>query len=182
MRTLVVLFLFCFSTARGQEITVRSFKGGDVDFRKYQRFFWAAQVDNQSDESGYFNGDLFLKADIREAVHEELGIRGLVRSERDPQLLVNFRIFDNGALLTGSGGYGYSYWKREEIIYSLEFSSDEIEVDPGTLIISLLDKDTGRIVWQGFASGLAKDKDEGLVRDAVRLIFEQYRSSEYTRR
>jgi hypothetical protein len=52
----------------------------------------------------------------------------------------------------------------------------------------MIDRKNGSIVWQGFASGLINNdqfiKEEGKVREAVNLIFEEYpyRATEYTKR
>jgi len=60
-------------------------------------------------------------------------------------------------------------------------------VEPGTLLISLVDRKKGSLVWQGFASGLIDNntfiKDEGKIREAVNLIFDEYgmRATDYDR-
>jgi hypothetical protein len=180
---LLLLFLFSVLTMRAQEITVRSFKADNVDFREYRTYFWAAQVDKQPDDDGYFLGDLFLKADIRDAVHEELESRGYNLDERNPDLLVNFRVFSTATSLRGLEGYGTSYWNKREI-FSIHSGADEIKVEAGTLIISLLDKRDSRLVWQGLAAGLDDLKNEGKIREAVMNVFQEYsdRTSEYTKR
>jgi hypothetical protein len=187
MRGTLIIFLFCFLKLEAQDITVRSYKEDDVDFRKYATYFWASQVDNQTDQGVYFYDDLMLKADIRDAVHAELEGRGYRMDDSNPDLLVNFRVFDKAGTIRGVEGYGSRYWGENEISFK-NSPVDEIKVDAGTLIISLLDKKEGRLVWQGFASGLIDSKelvkDEGKIREAVNLIFEDYgnRVHEYTRR
>jgi hypothetical protein len=182
-RILLVVFLFSALTTRAQEITVRSFKSDDVDFRQYRTYFWASQADKQSDDDGYFLGDLFLKADIRDAIHEELESRGYRLDDSAADLLVNFRLFSRETLLRGLEGYGTSYWKKNEIFF-IETGSQDIKVEAGTLIISLLDKRDSRVVWQGVAEGLDDFKDEGRIREAVMNVFQDYsdRTSEYTKR
>jgi len=60
--------------------------------------------------------------------------------------------------------------------------------DTETLLVSMADRESGKVVWQGFASGLIENdafiKDEGKIREAVNLIFEEYnqRAKEYTRK
>ena len=52
----------------------------------------------------------------------------------------------------------------------------------------MADRESGQVVWQGFASGLIENntfvKDEGKIHEAVNLIFEEYdqRAREYTRK
>jgi hypothetical protein len=182
----VLFFLLKVSTSGAQELTVQAFRDEDVDLRKYETYFWASHAD--SNEGGsYFLNDLVLKADIRDAVHSAMQARGYSMEETSPDLLVNFRLFERGAVLKGAQGYGSNYWKKEEIS-SIDNSIDEINVKAGTLIISLLDRSSGKLIWQGFASGLIGEKDfmkdEGKIREAVNLIFEEYgyRVDEYTKR
>ena len=62
------------------------------------------------------------------------------------------------------------------------------DVEAGTLLVSIADRESGQVVWQGFASGLIENntfvKDEGKIHEAVNLIFEEYdqRAREYTRK
>lgn len=184
---LMVLFLLMSLAVSGQEVSIDSYREDDVDFRKYRTYFWASQAVSPQDEGSYFLRDLVLKSDIRGAVHGELEGRGYRMNESDPDLLVNFRVFEKGGTLKGIEGYGPAYWEKNEF-FSNDAEQDEIKVEAGTLIISLLEKDSGKVVWQGFASGLIDDKEfiknEGKIREAVSLIFEEYgtRVGEYTRR
>lgn len=183
---IVGVILVSFLSGRAQQITVRSFKSEDVDFRVYRTYFWAAHAD-QLDEGSYFRGDLIFKADIRESIHEEMEARGFTRSYNRPDLLINFRMFDGPVTIRGREGYGASYWQPEEIS-SIDLDVNEIKIGPGTLMISLLDANTRKLVWQGIATGFAKDEEnvynEGDVRKAIELIMNQYsfRANEYTKR
>jgi hypothetical protein len=61
-------------------------------------------------------------------------------------------------------------------------------VKAGTLLVSLVDRKKGAIVWQGFASGLIDNnqfiKDEVKIHEAVNLIFENYgmRADNYSKK
>ena len=52
----------------------------------------------------------------------------------------------------------------------------------------MADRKSGKVVWQGFASGLIENnsfvKEEGKIREAVNMIFEEFgeRAKEYTRK
>jgi len=187
MRMVLVVFLFRFLTAGAQEIKVMSFKNQDVDFREYETYFWAAQVDHQTDDDSFFLNDLLLKADIRNVVHGELDDRGYQLQEVTPDLIVNFRIANSITELNTPEDDARNYWREEEFFSTIDGLKD-IKVEPGTLIISVLDREDHRLVWQAFASGLSngKDftKDEKKIREAVRLLFEEYgsRVRDYTRR
>lgn len=104
----------------------------------------------------------------------------------DPDLIVNFRVFEEPVTLKGYEGYGTSYWGDEQ--YRQISDTTSYDVEAGTLLLSMADRESGTVIWQGFASGLIKDntfiKDEGKIREAVNLIFEEYnqRAKEYTRK
>jgi len=181
----VVLMMFGFTTY-AQEITVRSEQGEDVDFSEFKTFDWASQIDNKLDEGFYFVNDLVLKAQVREAVEGELMGLGYQHADEGADLVVNFRVFDKATTLKSMADYGNDYWGANAG-YADEMNQ-EIDVEAGTLLVSLADKESGKVVWQGFASGLIENnqfiKDEGKITEAVNLIFEDYnqRATEYTRK
>jgi len=183
---IVLIMSFAALAAAAQTITVKSDDIKDTDFTKYNTFYWASQVDNELDEGINFLNDVVLKAQIRDAVKSELTGLGYEINKDNPDLIINFRVFDEPVRLRGSEGYGTHYWGRETVTNASDTTSYELEA--GSLIISFADRETGAIVWQGFASGLIYNdefiKDEGTVKEAVNLIFDEFnrRSKEYTRK
>lgn len=171
--------------ANAQTITVESDQALNTDFSKYKTFAMASQVDSELDEGLYFLNDLVMKSMIRDAVKDEL--MGLGYEERDEaaDLVVNFRVFDEAVTLKGFEGYGTGYWNEQ---YRQISDTASYEVEPGTLLVSMADRQSGQVVWQGFASGLLENsafvKDEAKIHEAVNLIFEDYnqRAKEYTRK
>ena len=184
--TIFVLFLLMGLNATAQDISVRFDRNSDIDFTRYSTYYWARQVVSERDEPHYFLNDLVLKADVRDAVRSELDDKGYQFTDVSPDLLINFRLFDKATKLSGFEGYGFEYWDRSE--FNLAAAVKEHYVDAGTLIISIIDRREQALVWQGFASGLLQDgeltKDEGKIRDAVKLIFDEYglTANKYTRR
>lgn len=183
----VWLLSLCFiGASRAQTITVESDRALDTDFSKYKTFYWASQVDSWLDEGLYFLSDLTTKAIVRDAVKSELMGLGYEMQSHDPDLIVNFRVFEEPVTLKGYEGYGTSYWGDEQ--YRQISDTTSYDVEAGTLLLSMADRESGTVIWQGFASGLIKDntfmKDEGKIREAVNLIFEEYnqRAKEYTRK
>lgn len=170
----------------GQSITVESHEVEDTDYGKYKSFYWTSQVDNKLDEGHYFLDDLILKDQVREAVKGELLGLGYEMDQIEPDLLVNFRVFDEATRLRGTTeGYGDTYWGIGNVN---QMDTTSYQVDAGTLLINLVDRETGTIVWNGFASGLIDGdsfiKDKGKIHEAVNMIFDDYnqRAKEYTRR
>lgn len=181
-----LLVMVCMAGAYGQTITVASDRAPDTDFSKYKTFYWTSQVDNKLDEGYNFLNDLILKAQVREAVKAELMGLGYKLNPETPDVLVNFRVFDKPVRIRGMEGYGTSYWGTEQ--YRSISDTTSYEVEAGTLLVSLVDRKAGAIVWQGFASGLIDNnqfiKDEGKIREAVNMIVDEYgiRAKEYSRK
>ena len=187
MKHILMTFVLLFGVASlfGQTVTVRS-DHADVDFSGYKTFDWADQVDNQLDSGFYFLNDLILKAQVREAVRNEMMGLGYELSDNSPDLIVNFRLFDKPARLQSMEDYGDDYWGATS--YTNIGENTTYEVDAGTLVVSLIDRKSGKVVWNGFASGLIDNdqfiKDEGRVIEAVTMIFDDYNENarEFTRK
>jgi hypothetical protein len=176
----------CIFAANAQTIRVEADRALDTDFGEYKTFYWASQIDTWLDEGMYFLNDLTMKAMIRDAVKSELMGRGYELQSHNPDLIVNFRVFDKPVTLKGFEGYGLSYWGDQR--YREISDTTSYNVEAGTLLLSMADRESGKVVWQGFASGLIEGdafiKDEGKIREAVNMIFEEYnqRAKEYTRK
>jgi hypothetical protein len=181
-----LMSVFVIGAANAQTITVESDRVLDTDFSGYKTFTLASQVDSDLDEGLYFLNDLVMKAQIRDAVKNEMMGLGYEMDPTQPDLIINFRVFEEPVTLKGFEGYGTGYWGDEE--YRQISDTTSYDVEAGTLLVSMADRESGRVVWQGFASGLIKNdefiKDEGKIHEAVNLIFEEYnqRAKEYTRK
>lgn len=179
------VMLFAILTSYSQTITVRSQQAEDIDFTKFKTFYWASNISSKDDQGMNFLGDLVLKAMVMDAVKGELEGLGYQEQQQDPDMIVNFRVFDKKATLRGMEGYGDNYWGGSNYA---SMNDQSTEVEAGTLLLSLVDRESGAIVWNGFASGLIENdtfiKDEGKIQEAVNLIFEEYnqRAKEYSRR
>lgn len=188
MKIVSFLFIIVFgiTVANAQTITVQSDKQLNKDLGKYKSFFWTSQVDNKLDPGLFFLNDLVLKAQVRQAVESELMGLGYKMTDTDPDMLVNFRVFEKPTKITGYSAMGPQYWSGTNV--RDPESVQEYEVKAGTLMVHLVDKESGEVVWQGFASGLIDGdqfiKDEGKIKEAVNMIFEEYnqRATEYTRK
>jgi hypothetical protein len=185
-RIISALFLLGTLSVHAQNIKVTAIKALDQDFSSYRTFYWAGQVDEQLDLNSFFLNDLVLKADIRDAVHGELEALGYKLNATNPDLIINFRVFDRPTTLHGLDGYERNYWGTNE--YFAGADSTSFDVEAGTIIISIVDRREQNLVWQGFATGLLKEgefnKNDGNIREAVKLIFDEYghRVYEYTKR
>lgn len=183
---LLLMSVVSLGAVKAQSIRVEADKILDTDFSKFESFYFSTQADAWLDEGMYFMNDLHMKAVIRDAVKSEMMGLGYNLESNEPDLVVNFRVFNEPVTLKGYEGYGESYWSDEK--YREPEDTTSYDVEAGTLLISLADRESGKVVWQGFASGLIKDnafiKDEGTIREAVNMIFEEFdqRAKEYTRK
>jgi len=166
----------CIAGAFAQDILVRSTEAPDTDFSEFKTFNFADQVDNELNAGIFFLNDLVFKGQVREAIRNEMLGVGYEFSDNDADLVVNFRVFDKPTTLKSAEDYGPGYWGS--VSYTTVGEITNYDVDAGTLMISLVDRESGKIVWHGFASGLIEDdkfiKEEGTVIQAVNMIFDDY--------
>ncbi|MDJ1483830.1 DUF4136 domain-containing protein [Cytophagaceae bacterium DM2B3-1] len=159
-----------------QNVQVNSDKQLNIDWSKYKTYAWASQVDSKLDPGIYFLNDLVLKERIRNAVGYEMDGRGYEKVSQSPDIIVNFRVFDQPTTLKGYTGYGTSYWGSQEVRQPEDTTSYNVE--RGTLIVNVIDTKSGETIWRGFASGLmngtAFNKEEEKIKEAVNLIYQDY--------
>jgi len=133
-------------------------------------------VDSKLDPGFYFLNELELKDRIRTSVADELEGRGYKMDRQSPYLIVNFRVFDKATTIKGYTGYGTTYFGAEEVREPEDAKT--FEVKAGSIILNLIDKKSGQVVWRGLASGLTNangfDRDKNKIKEAVNLMFNKY--------
>jgi hypothetical protein len=164
------------SLTQAQDVTVDTETKPNTDFSKYKSYVWASQVDSQGDKGAYFLKDPNLKKQVRDAVGFSMDGRGYKFTRQSPDLIVNFRVFDKPTTIKGYTGSGSDYFNPSEV-QSLGDEKD-VQVKAGTILINMVDAKTDQAVWQGLASGLTSSsgfaRQEGKIREAVNLIFNNY--------
>ena len=183
---LVLMIWLAGFTAFSQSITVESDENLRADFSDIKTFGFTSQVDDRLDPGLYFLNDLAFKSEIRQAVESELMGLGYTKATSEPDMIVNFRVFQEPVTIKGFEGLGTTYWTGSTV--RDPDSATEYDLKAGTLMVHLVNRKTGELVWQGFASGLIDNdkfiKDQVKVREAVSMIFDQFgeRATEYTRK
>ncbi|MBU1820500.1 MAG: DUF4136 domain-containing protein [Bacteroidetes bacterium] len=195
-KTLILLLAFFTTSVFAQDYTVASDKDLSAPFDTYKTYAWANQV-RSAKNLAYVINDAILNTRIKNAVAHELAARNYSMNEQEPDILVNYRVFDEPVEMTGYEGYFHDtdFWGTEEVKNAaptmlprsnLVVNNDtpaldkgtEYYFDKGTLMVQLVDADKGVVVWQGYASGLTDgmvfDKDEEHIAQAVNLIFDRY--------
>ncbi len=182
--------LFLFSCTSTENIVVESDKRLDTNFNEFKTFKWASHAANADTE--FFSGDQILKEEMRDAIMYEMKAKGYQYDSNDPDLIVNFRAFEDD---TEYIGYTEVY-KDDEYWSGMEMRKEMIGLVPdaevrnsddkkiyylkeGTILIDILNAETSELVWTGYASGIydgnpLKTSDRRKIGDAVAKIFEEY--------
>ena len=141
-----------------------------ADFNKYKTY--AYSVDAQKLGVGDLNRERIFNA-----IDAEMAARGITKSD-NPDALVDLILKAQQkveATATNTGGfygrYGYGYGGTTHVSYD--------EFVEGTLFISLVDKSTEKIVWQGRGTKTLEEtaspqKKESNIKYAVKSIFYNY--------
>ncbi len=187
--TLVLMLAVLMSTPLlAQRYTVTSNRDMSAPFDSYKNYGWAKHV-TTTNSLAYAINDLTLKTKIQHAVAHELKARNMNMNQSNPDVLVNFRVFEKPVTVKEADGYFHDaeYWGTDEVrnnsLGSLPYASTynendtEYFLDKGTIMVQLVDAKKGVVVWQGYASGLTDgntfDRDPDHVAKAVRLIFDK---------
>jgi len=147
----------------------------NIDFSTLKTYGWASQV-NDTTTAAFFTNDTDYKRTIRDAVKQQMASRGYTYQPSSPDLLVNFRVFEQPTEIRDNSGYGDNYWTANE--YRPDNTPRNIKLDKGSIFVQLVDSKKSEVVWQGYASGLNEGgsmaKDKAKVADAVAKVFVQY--------
>jgi len=187
---LFVAFIISMTAYTQKDWVVGSDKSLEADFDKYKTYYWSSHAAD-ADNLGFLTNDAVLKALLRGAIAYELDARGYLLDETNPDFLVNFRVFEDASEFRGYTGVkrDENYWGPNEIQknpLSLKIDAETRQPENvrfyrfnnGTLLINFVDTETATLVWAGYVTGLMEgdvfDKDETRVKDAVKVIFEEY--------
>jgi hypothetical protein len=181
----VVLGLLVFTASCGSSHTQVIGKNVDPDvtnLKNAKTFGWTSNIDKIPDARMFvsptgvyvFNNESTRKK-IKDAIEYELDARGykMQTSGAEPGMIVSFFILERADTLRSTGGY---VTVQGEAVIPAE-NVEHVPVEPGTLIININDGKTGKMVWQGFASGIMKPDDinDGQkIRQAVSSIFSRF--------
>jgi hypothetical protein len=119
---------------------------------------------------------------IISAVEAEMATKGFTKSE-SPDVILDIRIkgeeVQTATATTSGPGYGYGYYRWG---YGGGFSTTTVNYDKyveGTMFITLVDRATEKIVWQGTGTktvdeNASAEKREENINYAVKQIFTNY--------
>lgn len=147
---------------------------------RYRAYAWASQADDLGNAE-YFLNDPSLKTFVKHAISRQLGSIGYLYNSEQPDLLINFRVFDKPTQISKRSDWGENYWQEGELVHYDETETHTIP--EGSVVVQFIDRRAGQIVWQGHVSGLANRgpfKDRHKIDQAVSFIFRQYPFDEET--
>jgi hypothetical protein len=107
------------------------------------------------------------KATIKESIKQGLIDNGMKADKMNADAYVSYTIFKENGKLTGS------FVDKNENAFPN--ATESIDVDKGTLFVTLLDSDSGEMLWQGFKNGaISKNSSDNELIKAVTDILDRF--------
>lgn len=174
---LLLLTMFTAGSAMSQwSEMIASDKRVNVDMSDFKTFDWAS---NDADyKTGFFEiiEDEIYTNEIKKAVKYEMEARSYRQNNYNPDLLVTFNVLEGPAEYMGFAEGSITSTTFDDEVRERGYRETYM-LDKGTLLIGLIDKKTGKLVWQGFASGVMDgdiyNKGDIKVKEAVSEIFDE---------
>jgi hypothetical protein len=170
---LILLLVVLTENCIAQSFTVSGKKYFTLQPFSQRRTYQFINISDSLSINSFYLNDQSLKTNIQRAIGASINELGYQYKEHDPQIVIKYQVLNAPARLKGSKTFSKNAAATDTI-------SAEYNVDPGTLVISFMDAASGKMLWQGFASGLidgqAPRKNTALVNEAVRLVMQEYAS------
>lgn len=155
----------------------------DAGIENYKTYSWSSDI-NQIPTDAVFIGPngvtIFnnesTRSKIKSALAYELNARGYKEAAGSADFVISFSVLEQPAEIVTYDGYRLLYNGLDTV--RTEENLDQTRVEPGTVLVNFVDKDSGKMVWRGYASGILKPdmiNDESKVRGAISSIFRNFR-------
>lgn len=180
--SLAVVFLLasCASTAHIE-------KDDDTDFTRYKTFAWVEK--EGKDGKGNKNADL-TERKIREAVNKELEkTAGWRETKNNPDVLLSYDVlverssrtqsdpvYSNPLMRTFYSPYSRRFYRVYYPSRFMGYDNYDVNTREGTVTISMIDADTEKTVWQGWATDEVGSRNltSKEIQSSVRAIFRKF--------
>ncbi len=124
-----------------------------VDFSKYKRYCWLQGCEFTFTGPSYLD-DKKIKSLMEAAVKREMSKKGLMYDDNNPQLLLDV----HEAVETDTA---FIYHRTsEESVFMTATPPQEVLLTKGTLIVDMIDKETGRMIWRSVATSYLEKNPE----------------------
>lgn len=172
------LMMFC--TADAQVVGASQKLNSPID--NFDSYTWSRDINHIPVDRIFVgpNGAIIFNVNttrsmIKDAIAYELDAKGYDHKFYNYDMVVQFYITEQPGKLTTYNGYqvinsGFDTIRTKENV-------KQVDIDAGTLLINLINGETGMMMWQGYASGILKPEminDESKVRQAVASIFDEF--------
>lgn len=140
-------------------------------FRTYDTFDFFYQ------ERSADTAALFTRESIEKVIAARMRSQGYSQRQRNPNLLVLYKVFYDSLNLTGYVQPDLEEWMKYED-ENVDYVEKKYQLRMGTLYISFFDRKQKKTVWQGYATkvyGNDMFTNERLLRSAVRSVLDRYR-------
>jgi len=110
-----------------------------------------------------------LKDEVENALRHELISQGYAHKKSGAKMLVAYSIYNRDGIIKGD----FTENDRNEVM-----ANEEYKVKKGTLLISIIDKESGQTIWSGFNDGALANvtsSDENKIVKSVSGIMNQLR-------
>jgi hypothetical protein len=173
----LLLFLAgCMTTREAKIESDYSYQG---HFKRYRSYSFMTGDGLSADTSRLGNA-------IREAIEQRLKAQGYRLTQRRPDLLINFKVFQGTMRFRGYAQEDLTTWVKNNEPEDENLPANQRQgyeplrllLEEGTLLVTLVDQRTHRAVWNGYASGVTVPEGlmgEVVLRRSVRSIFDRYR-------
>lgn len=143
-------------------------KADSATFSAYKTYAWVHSSETNSDSTQ--KATFYADIPIKNAVNTELAKLGWTKDSKTPDVLVSYDVLVKESSKTVSNPvyfqpyrryyYNPYYYRWGSIYYPSQFAGYEyysVPVQEGVLIISMMDADTDKVIWQGWT----KERMEG---------------------
>jgi hypothetical protein len=158
-------------------------KDDNVDFSRYKTFSW---IDKKGDNGK--RNDLTEKK-VRDAVSKELQKEGWRESNRNPDVLLSYDVLvERSTREESNPRYSYPFTRTFYNPYSRRFinvyypsrfvgyENREVSTREGTVTITMIDADTEKTIWQGWATDEVNSRNmtSKEIQNSVKAIFRKF--------
>lgn len=168
LSALIVLALssLVFSSCNSIKLMVDNDYSYETDFTKYKTYnFLNCEIDTS-----------FVCSEIQDAIRRQMKARGYKVAADAPGLLVSYSIIRDRVDYKGYFQPSLDRWVNH-FDGDDTYKTQNFHFGGGMILVSLLDAESSRLIWRGYASGVFNkqvNKPINYYRSVVRNIFDQY--------